>query len=724
MLLPKQSRIAMTGVTVVCSLLLVACSPKETVQLNVIPLPAQVSASGGFLKVDSAAVFSTAKPANVRFIVDESIGGNPEGYQLVVNEKGIDLKAATGIGLFYGEQTLRQLFSPQGVPYVTIQDEPRFKYRGMHLDVSRHFFPKEEVFKLLDVMSFYKLNNLHLHLTDAGGWRIQMDKYPKLTTDAAFRTESDWRKWWDGKDRKYLPEGTPEAYGGYYTKDDIRAIVAYAASKHINVLPEIEFPGHSEEVLFAYPELSCSGQPYKNGDFCIGNPKSFTFMEDVLDEVIELFPSEYIHIGGDEAGKGAWKTCPKCQALMKKNGMKSVDELQSYMIHKAEEHLISKGRKLIGWDEILEGGLAPEATVMSWRGESGGIKSARMGHDVVMTPGNYMYFDFYQADPKTQPYAIGGYTPIKKVYSYNPIPVDSLTAEESKHIMGVQANTWTEYIPNEQHLEYMMFPRALALAEIAWSPQEKREWNDFKPRMNAHISKLQQMGINTFTLSDELEVTMKVDTVSKQIEVYLDAEKYPAEIRYTTDGTVPTASSTVYDGMILVKDSAYIKAAIFSNGQLQGTLTEKKVDYHRAINKPIHYNSKLYPGYMAGGMNALLDGYRGGLTYLDGRWQGYLNDLDCVIDMEEVTDIHKVSARFMQLIGPGVFQPATVELLTSEDGTNFTSQGIIPTTISNKDPELSFQEYLFQGDWKARYVRLKADEANKGFIFVDEIVVW
>lgn len=490
----------MAGLTIACSLFLAACAPKETVQLNVIPLPAQLAASGGFFKVDSAAVFSAEKPANVHFTVDQSIGGNPEGYQLTVSDKGIDLKAATETGLFYGEQTLRQLFTPQGIPYVSIQDEPRLKYRGLHLDVSRHFFPKEEVFKLLDVMSFYKLNNLHMHLTDAGGWRIRMDKYPRLTTETAFRTESDWRKWWDGKDRKYLPEGTEGAYGGYYTKDDVREIVAYAASKHINVIPEIEFPGHSEEVLFAYPELSCSGQPYKNGDFCIGNPKSFTFMEDVLDEVIELFPSEYIHVGGDEAGKGAWKTCPKCQALMKKNGMKSVDELQSYMIHKAEEHLISKGRKLIGWDEILEGGLAPEATVMSWRGESGGIKSARMGHDVVMTPGNYMYLDFYQADPKTQPYAIGGYTPIKKVYSYNSVPVDSLTAEESRHIMGVQANTWTEYITNEKHLEYMMFPRALAVAEIGWTPQEKREWNDFKPRMNAHISKLQQMGINTFTL--------------------------------------------------------------------------------------------------------------------------------------------------------------------------------------------------------------------------------
>lgn len=725
MLLPEQSHMTMRGIVVACTLLLVACTPKETVQLNLIPLPAQMDATGSFLNLDSSAVFAAAKPANVNFTVDESLDGNPEGYQLTVNEKGIDLRSGTETGLFYGEQTLRQLFTPQGIPYVSIQDEPRFKYRGLHLDVSRHFFPKEEVFKLLDVMSSYKLNTLHMHLTDAGGWRVQMDKYPKLTSETAFRTESDWKKWWDqGTDRKYLPEGTPGAYGGYYTKDDIRAIVSHAAAKHITIIPEIEFPGHSEEVLFAYPELSCSGKPYQNGDFCIGNPKTFTFMEDVLGEFIELFPSEYIHVGGDEAGKGAWKTCPKCQALMKKEGMKSVDELQSYMIHKAEEYLNSKGRKLIGWDEILEGGLAPDATVMSWRGESGGIKSARMGHDVVMTPGNYMYFDFYQADPTTQPAAIGGYTPIKKVYSYNPVPVDSLTAEESKHILGVQGNTWTEFIQTASYLEYMMFPRALAVAEIGWTPQEKRSWNDFKPRLNAHIPRLHQMGINAFTLSDELDATMKVDTVNKQIEVYLDAEKYPAEIRYTTDGTVPTSSSLLYDGKIVVKDSAFIKAAIFRNGELQGKPTEKKVDYHRGINKPIHYNSKLYSGYMAGGMNALVDGYRGGLTYMDGLWQGYLNDLDCVIDMQEVTDLHKVSARFMQLKGPGVFQPATVEMLTSEDGKNFTSRGIIPTTISNTDPELSFQEYLFQGDWKARYVQLKAVEANRAFIFVDEIVIW
>lgn len=724
MLLPKQSRNYVTGLAAACSLLLIACSPEEVRQVNLIPKPEQMTMTGGTFTVDSLALFGGQSSRNIKTVIDEAWSGNPEGYQLDVTPGGIDLRAGSPDGLFYGMQTLRQLYAGGEVPCVSIRDNPRFGYRGLHLDVSRHFFSKEEVMKLLDVMSFYKLNTLHMHLTDAGGWRIEIDKYPKLTSETAFRTESDWRKWWDGRDRKYLPEGTPGAYGGYYTKEDIREIVKHAASKHINIIPEIEFPGHSEEVLMAYPELSCSGKPYQNGDFCIGNELSFTFMEDVLAEVIDLFPSEYIHVGGDEAGKSAWKKCPKCQALMKEKGMKNVDELQSYMIHRAEEFLNSKDRKLIGWDEILEGGLAPEATVMSWRGEDGGIKSARMGHDVVMTPGNYMYLDFYQADPKTQPYAIGGYTPIKKVYSYDPVPADSLTVEECRHILGVQANTWTEYIQTPEHLEYMMFPRALAVAEIGWTSQELRTWEDFKPRMNAHISKLQGMGIRTFTLSDELEVTMQVDTAGREIEVILDAEKYPAEIRYTTDGSVPVASSALYAGPITVQDSAHIKAAIFRDGVLQGTPTEKKVDYHRAINKPIHYNSKLYEGYMAGGTNALLDGYRGGLTYLDGRWQGYLDDLDCVIDMEEETDIHKVSIRFMQLIGPGVFQPGQVELLTSEDGENFISRGIVPTTVTADDPDLLFQEYTFDGNWKTRYIRLKAPRANPGFIFADEIVVW
>lgn len=724
MLIPKRASSVMCGAILVGSLAFTSCDQTINTPIYLIPEPAEMTFSTGLFQTDSARLFGSTSE-KVRFVVDpEASDLAPEGYRLQVDKQGVALTARTETGLYYGKQTLLQLLTPDGLPYVQITDAPRFSYRGLHLDVSRHFFTKEEVKKIMNAMSFYKLNTLHLHLTDAAGWRIQMDNYPELTKEVAYRTQSDWRKWWDsGTDRKYLKEGTEGAYGGYYTKADIRELLAYAKEKHITIIPEIEFPGHSEEVFAAYPELCCEGKPYTSGDFCIGNPESFRFMEGVLSEIIDLFPSTYIHVGGDEAGKAAWKKCPKCQALMKHEGLKNVDELQSYMMHKADEFLTSKGRRMIGWDEILDGGLSPEATVMSWRGEAAGFKSARMGHDVIMTPGNYMYLDFYQADPRTQPYAIGGYTPIKKVYSYNPIPKDSLTAEQEKHFLGVQANTWTEYIETSDHLEYMMFPRALAVAEIGWTPQEKRSWESFKPRVNAHIPVLQQMGLNPFTLSYELEYSMQVDTLQKQILVTIDAEKYPVEIRYTTDGTTPTTDSPVYQGGIVVKDSADIRAAIFEAGKQMGEPSAKRVDYHKGIGKSIHFNSELYAGYMAGGKQALLDGYRGGLTYLDGRWQGYLDNLDCVIDLGEVTDLHSVSSRWMQLTGPGVYQPEQVELLISEDGKTFTSQGVVPTTVSQDNSELTFQEYAFHGNWKARYVQVKAKNP-KGFIFVDEIVIW
>lgn len=753
--LPKHARMYLVTGAIV-SLLVISCSSRhESLSADIIPQPAKMQCDKGVFKADESTVLYLPGPetkyymlgevlnANlasytgkeikivsdvparnaIRFELNESrFAGKPEAYGLQVDKNGIVVEAGTDTGLFYGLQTLLQLITPEGIPYVSIQDEPRFNYRGLHLDVSRNFFPKEFVLKLIDLMAFYKLNTFHWHLTDGAGWRIQLDKYPKLTQDAAFRGQADWKTWWDG-DRKFVPEGTEGAYGGYYTKDDIREVVAYADTKHIRIIPEIEMPGHSEEVFVAYPELCCTGKPYTSSDFCVGNEETFTFVENVLTEVMELFPSEYIHVGGDEAGKQAWKTCPKCKKRMQEEGLKNVNELQSYMMRRVEKFLNDNGRKLIGWDEIVEGGLPAEATVMSWRGESGGIQAAKSGHDVIMTPGGYLYFDFYQADPKTQPAAIGGYTPVKRVYSYEPVP-DSLTTGEKKHIIGVQANLWTEYIPNEKQVEYMLFPRVLALSEIAWSPKETRNWNDFKRRLNRHVALLQAMDVNTFPLSYEIEATMQVDTVRQTIEVTLDAERYPAEIRYTVDGTVPSSGSPLYEHPIVVTDSARIVAAIFQDGQLMGTPTEKNVDYHRGIGKKIHYNSKLYNGYMAGGMNALLDGYRGGFTYLDGRWQGYLNDLDAVVDMGDVTDIHQVTVRFMQLTGPGVYQPGQVELLTSENGTDFVSRQVIPTEVSPETSELAFQDYVFAGDWKARYVRIKATEVNKGFIFTDEIVIW
>ena len=738
-----------------CAVFFSCTSREEIPEINIVPFPARLEQTAGFFKPDGNTVIGlpgeeteyrmladlfnqniasytgTAMkvvpgeaPRNaIRFVREETDAGNPESYRLDVDASGATIRSGTSAGLFYGLQSLLQLLGAEGIPYVAVQDEPRFGYRGMHLDVSRNFFPKAFVMKLLDLMSFYKLNTFHWHLTDGAGWSIQLDNYPGLTSEAAFRDQADWKTWWNG-DRKFVPEGTPGAYGGYYTKDDIREVVAYAASRHITVIPEIEMPGHSEEVFVAYPALSCSGKPYVNSDFCVGNEATFAFVEGVLTEVMELFPSEYIHIGGDEAGKTAWKTCPKCRKRMREEGFRDVDELQSYMIRRVGEFLQSKGRKLIGWDEILEGGLAPGATVMSWRGEEGAVRAARKGHDAVMTPGGYLYFDFYQADPATQPEAIGGYTPVKRVYGYEPVP-SGLTPKEAAHILGIQANLWTEYISSPEHAEYMIFPRLLALSEIAWSPKERRDWQGFKPRLNRHVDLLRRMGVNAFPLSYELEAGMEVDTVRKEIRVFLDAEKDTAEIRYTTDGTDPTQASALYDSLIVVRDSAVIRAAIFENGEMKGRPTEKKVDYHHGIGKHITYHSKLYDGYMAGGTGALLDGYRGGFTYLDGRWQGYTNSLDVVVDMGGLSTVRKVSARFMQLTGPGVYQPAEVELLVSEDGREYVSSGTVQTEIPPSASELAFQEYTFAGEWKARYIRLKAKEANGNqFIFTDEIVIW
>ena len=410
---------------------------------------------------------------------------SPESYTLSVTSQRIEIRATSGAGLFYGMQTLLQLMQPAStgsysVPSVEIEDTPRFAYRGLMLDVSRHFSTKEFIKKQIDALAYYKINRLHLHLTDAAGWRLEIKKYPLLTDFAAWRTDPTWKKWWNGG-RKYLRYDEPGASGGYYTQDDIREILEYARQHYITVIPEIEMPSHSEEVLAAYPQLSCSGEPYKNSDFCVGNEETFTFLENVLTEVMELFPSEYIHVGGDEAGKSAWKTCPKCQKRMKDEHLANVDELQSYLIHRIEKFLNNHGRRLLGWDEILQGGIAPNATVMSWRGEEGGIAAVTSGHHAIMTPGAYCYLDSYQDAPYSQPEAIGGYLPLKKVYAYDPVPA-SLTAEQAKLVYGVQGNLWVEYIPTPEHVEYMIYPRMLALAEVAWSAPERKSWSVPYPR--------------------------------------------------------------------------------------------------------------------------------------------------------------------------------------------------------------------------------------------------
>lgn len=667
-----------------------ACAPVAEQTLSVTPVPMEVNWQRGSFRPDASTSLWIEAPEADRSILAEylqasplalkladSQSGNqvvlkqtdalegitsPEGYVLSVNSDGVRIEALSGAGLFYGVQTLLQMAAdaPEGMTAVTVKDEPRFEYRGIMLDVSRHFRSKEFVKRQIDLLSYYKINRLHLHLTDAAGWRIEIKKYPRLTQFAAWRPQAVWKDWWNGK-REYCEETDPRAQGGYYTQDDIRELVAYAQKHYVTIIPEIEMPSHSEEVLTAYPELSCTHVPYKQSDFCIGNEKTFEFLENVLTEVMELFPSEYIHIGGDEAGKASWPNCKLCQARMKKEGLKDVNELQSYSIHRMERFLNSHGRKLLGWDEILDGGLAPNATVMSWRGTEGGLAAIRSGHKAIMSPGQYCYLDGYQDAPYSQPEAIGGYLPLKKVYGYEPVP-DSLSADEAKLMYGVQANLWTEYVPTEEHAEYMLYPRAIALAEVAWSKPENKSWEDFHRRALKIVDELKAKGYHPFELKNEIGNRKEAET--------------PVE--------------------------------------------------HLALGKKVTYNAPYWENYPAAGEATLTDGLRGGWNYNDQLWQGFVTKdrVDVVIDLEKETPIHSVAADFMQICGPEVFMPERVVISVSNDGKEFTQLAEIKNEVV-RDDAVTFKNFGWEGEASARYIRYQALASDKfgGVLFTDEIVV-
>lgn len=434
-----------------------------------------------------------------------------EGYMLTVSPKQIIITAEQPQGFFYGVQSLMQLmpsavFSPTkvsgvtwSVPACTIEDQPRYGYRGSMLDVGRHFYPVAFIKKYIDLLAVHKMNTFHWHLTEDQGWRIEIKKYPKLTESASIRPRTMVGHY---SDKKY----SDKPYGGFYTQDDAREVIKYAKERFITVIPEIEMPGHSVAVLSVYPELG--GNPDRmlpvtgtwgvHDQVLFPREETFTFLENVLTEVMDLFPSQYIHIGGDECPKTEWKQSKFCQALMKEKGLKDEHELQSYFIQRIDKFVTSKGRRIIGWDEILEGGLSPNATVMSWRGVAGGIAAARQNHDVIMSPTTYCYLDYYQADPKTQPVAIGGLLPLEKVYSFNPSVSDSLTAEQSKHVLGVQANLWSEYLPTSHYVEYMAYPRILAIAETAWTPRDAKNFDDFRQRLEIHKKRLDYLNVNYF----------------------------------------------------------------------------------------------------------------------------------------------------------------------------------------------------------------------------------
>ena len=586
-----------------------------------------------------------------------------EGYLLNIGAEGVDIKATTAAGLYYGLQTLRQICDErEAIAACQICDAPRFEYRGILIDVSRHYRSVEFLKRQIDAMAELKMNRLHLHLTDAAGWRIEVESYPRLCNYAAWRTPATWKGWWYG-DRAFVEQGSEGAYGGYLTKAEARELVAYAADRYMTIIPEIEMPGHSDEVIAAYPELGCTQRPERQGDLCIGKEATFEMMQAILDEIIEIFPSEYIHIGGDEASKSSWRECEDCKRRMQEEGLESVDELQSYMIHRIEKYLNARGRQIIGWDEILEGGLAPNATVMSWRGEEGGLAAAAAGHNVVMSPHAYCYIDAPQDAPPTQPEAIGGYLPLEKVYSYDPAP-QSMAESVSKYILGVQGNLWAEFIPTDEHYEMMLWPRAIAIAEIGWSELKERDYSEFRSRAVDIVERMARRGYAPFDLRNEI-------------------------------GNRPESLKPIE---------------------------------HKALGKSVEYllPSRYYgPQYAAAGDATLTDGLRGTWTYADGRWQGFLGrgGVDVIIDMGEVTHIESIAADFMQYCGPGVFMPCLVEIAVSEDGESWTKIADIEHEVVVEDVP-SFKNFGWHGSTNARYIRYKAHRSKfSGFLFVDEIVV-
>ena len=669
-----------------------------------------------------------------------------EDYTLKVEDNGIILTGATAKGEFYALQSLLQLLPTQiyssspvqniqwQVPNCTIYDHPQFQYRGLMLDVGRHFFPVSFVKKYIDLLALHKMNTFHWHLTDDQGWRIEIKKYPKLTEIGSKRKES-----MEGHYSDQRFDGKP--YGGYYTQEQIKEVVKYAEKKFVNVIPEIEMPGHALAALASYPELGCSKGPYEVGvkwgvydDVFCPTEQTFTFLENVLTEVIGLFPSTYVHIGGDECPKVSWKNSPFCQDLMKKEGLKDEHELQSYFIKRIDKFLTSKGKKMIGWDEILEGGISPNATIMSWRGIEGGIEAVKQNHDAIMTPGSHCYLDAYQSDPSSEPVAIGGYLPLEKVYAYNPIP-EGITPEQAKHILGVQGNVWTEYIATPSHAEYMVFPRATALAEVGWSQTSAKNYTDFTNRLITHLERLKYLAVNYSTAYYDVKITSSVNAKS-QVALKLQNADKDTQIRYTIDGTEPTASSLLYQpstGVVVTQD-ANIRALTFS---AKGEKLGKEISKYYYINKSTGRKYTLVnqpKSYTGGETYGLTNGVKGEANNFD-TWVGFEGkNLDVTIDLGQVMAVQKVSFAFLRASSSWIMLPRDVEVLVSEDGKKFTSVQKMP--LGNLDGEQKVVQQLSIGaeGKKGRFIRVVAQnygplpanhpgKGNPAWLFVDEIGV-
>ncbi len=683
----------------------------------------------------SLPVSEGVRSAPISFGIDSAID-HPEAYELRISAESIEVKAGAPHGLFYAIQTLRQLLNKSAgntwyFPAATIIDTPRFPYRGTHLDVARHFHPVETVKAVIDQLAYHKLNTFHWHLTEDHGWRIEIKAFPKLTEIGAYRNGTlighynDQPHQFDGK-----------RYGGFYTQEQIKEVVQYAADRYIEVIPEIELPGHALAALAAYAELGCDGGPYEvwqkwgisENVFC-PTETTFEFLEKVFDEVTDLFPAKYIHIGGDECPKTKWKESAFCQQLMEQEGLKDEYELQSYFIRRIERYLNSKGKQIIGWDEILEGGLAPNATIMSWRGTAGGVKAAQAGHDVIMTPTSHCYLDYYQSDHPDEPLAIGGLLPLEKVYSYEPIPIE-LSPEQAEHVLGTQVNLWTEYIPTQEKLEYMLFPRLCASAEGGWS--KDRDFSDFIERLIPHLSRLEEMGIRPANHLYDIESDVK--THEGLVVVDLQTQTKAAAVHYTVDGSLPTITDALYDGAgIRIDTSTFIQAQCFQAGKAIGRPWEQQVDWHLAAGQSLQLAEMPHPKYGSGGAAALINGINGSdERYGDAEWLGFAGK-DCVatIDLGGIRNVSHAQFRFFKGEGQWIYLPKSIKVFASPEGKNFTligASGPIEGDSKVVSPMVSLQAT------SARY--LKVEIANYGIIpegkqggghpawlFVDEIRV-